>query len=246
MPLLFSFFCFFMLAADVMASQPAALDRIHWEKDISAPTTLVFKNHHGDIRLRSTKEKTVVFHAVAQDSKKHEVKIDFKESSGRIEAEVVFKDEANLPEDHRVDAVIIVPAALSLEIDIERGQLSSKGLKSAIKARSVNSNIQIKTTGSVDLFSQNGDIHFTAKSNPNPTQHVLKSHQGDVNVYVHKDSENTFKTTSGTATSSNDAALIASMRKKGRSELFGAEQAPRTFEIQTDTGFIRIIKQKHQ
>ncbi len=246
MPRLLPLILILFFVGDVVASQPAALERIHWEKHISKPTTLIFKNHHGHIRLRSSADEKLVFHAVAQSSKQHEVRIDFKESDGLIEAEVLFKNAEDLPDDHRVDAVIVVPSVLSLDLDIARGQLTSKGLKSVIKARSIDSDIKIKTTEAVDLFSQNGDIHLTAKNNPNPTQHLLKSHKGDVNVYVHQDSENTFKTTSGTATSSNDASLIESMRKAGRSVFFGSEKAHRQFDIQTDTGFIRLIKQKHQ
>ncbi len=230
----------------VKAQDDAKLERIHWEKELSKPTTLVFKNNYGNIRLRSTDDQKLVFHAVAQDSEQHRIQLAFDEQSDQIYAEVIFNNSEHLPKDHRLDAVIIVPSLLQLDIQIEGGDLSSKGLKSPVKATSSNSNITIKSSQSVDLFSQNGDINFYAKSGKKATKHQLKSHKGDINVYYLTQSSNAFKTVAGTEPSSNDAELLQSQVQTGRMTVFGDVEASNQFNLQTDTGFIRLINQKNQ
>lgn len=231
---------------NAVADNNEKLARIHWEKDLETTTTLIFKNHYGDIRLRSTEDQKLVFHAVGQDSKKHKIELNFDESNNQIYAEVKFSNDAQLPADHRLDAVIIVPSLLNLDIEIEHGELSSKGLKSQVIAKSVNSNISIKSAKNVDLFSQNGDVTFYAKPSKKETSHQLKSHKGDVNAYFLDKTDNQFTTIAGTDSSSNDASLLSSLVKDGRKHIFGQTKAKHQFKLQTDTGYIRIINQKHQ
>lgn len=224
---------------------PAQTERIHWETDINEASTLVFKNHYGNIRLRKTDDQRLVFHAVAQASNAHSVAVDFIENGNHIEAQVVFNNAENLPNDHRLDAVLIVPKQLALDIEIENGELSSKGLNNTIKARSQKSHMTLKTSHSVDLFSKTGDITLYAKSAAEPNKHAIQSHTGDVNVHVLTKSNAAFTAISGQEISSNDPKLLMTLSQKGRVKHFGNPEAKQHFKLQTDTGHIRIITTKY-
>lgn len=223
------------------------LKRIHWEKQIAGQTRLVVSNQYGDVRLRSVeKDDDLVLHAVAQDSKLHQASVDFAETDDKIVATVNFVNAEKMSDKHRLDLAIMLPKGLDLEIEIEKGDLSSKKLYNNIKARSQFANLSLKSTGSMDLFTKNGDIDCHAVPAKANRQHQLKTHKGDIDFYYLANDRPFVRVTAGRETTSNSVKLLESRQREQRTNLFGnQEQAKQQVSIQSDTGSVRLIEYKN-
>ena len=177
---------------------------------------------------------------MAQFSKGHEITLDYQQSENQISATVVLSNPKNLAGNERFDLVLVVPELVSLDIDIEGGKLSSKGLESAIKVRSERSDIQVKTSKAVDLFSKQGSIDLSIKTSDIKIQNIVQTHKGSVNV-SYLTGMPYFEAITGRFTTSNSASLLQSLKKQGRSAFYGDKKDNRHIHIKSDTGQVSLI-----
>jgi len=146
----------------------------------SQPTTIKIINHYGDIRIRKADDGQFIYHGVAQSQKNQQVVLDFQQNKNQITAIVRFSPSGKATNMNRFDLALIVPDLVTLDIEIEGGNLTTKGLASAIKVRTDDANIQIKTSKAVDLFSKHGNVDLSIKPIDTKTQSTIQTHNRHV------------------------------------------------------------------
>ncbi len=139
------------------------MERFSKAVTISQPTTIKIINHYGDIRIRKADDDQFIYHGVAQSQTNHQVVLDFQQNKNQITAIVKYSPPGKTTNLDRFDLALIVPDLVTLDIEIESGNLTTKGLASAIKVRTDDANIQIKTSKAVDLFSKHGNVDLLRK-----------------------------------------------------------------------------------
>lgn len=217
-------------------------ERFHIEKNTAKISKVIIENNHGDIRLRQTTEKNLVFHAVSQYSKTHRASIDEELKDGVLSLKVSYK---NLPTEkslERVDVAIVVPKGVELDIKIEKGNLSSKKLENQLKVVSESSDIELKSTGFADLFTKHGNISYTLLSNESSDEVNLKTFNGSVSLYFHEDNRPFVQTITGSVVTSNSLNVLKNKKIENRVASYNQDKFFDTAKIQTDTGLIQLVE----
>lgn len=216
------------------------MERFTHDVEIKQPTKIKIVNHFGDIRIRKADDDLFIYHGVAQSQSFQKVTLDFQQKDGEITAIVNYSVPEKINHTDRFDLALIVPELVSLNIEIERGNLTTKGLNSSVIARSTNSDIQVKTAKFVDLFSKKGAIELTVKSSEDKSESNIQSHQGAVTVFYHKNMPG-FEVITGNHVASNSSKLLLSQKQKDRTKLYGDKKSSHQIKIKTDSGPINLI-----
>ncbi len=220
------------------------MERFTKQVPIDKPTLVKVNNPYGDIRIRKADDGLFIYHGVAQSQHSQAVTLDFKQDKDQIIATVKYSDPENTNHLDRYDLALVVPPLVSLEVEIEGGDLSTKGLDSAIKATSESSNIKVKTSGPVDLFSKNGKIELSLKNTKQPIKSTIKTHVGHVSVIFYDDMPR-FEINTGSHVTSNSAPLLKSLSKVKRTAYYGDSENKHHLMITSDTGQISLIDLAH-
>lgn len=207
---------------------------------IKKPTTAKIINHYGDIRIRKADDEAFIYHGVAQTSAAQDVKFEFSHEGDVITAVVKYSKPDELTPQDRYDLAIVVPAGVTLDIEIERGRLSSKGLENELKVKSKTSDIALKTSRAVNLFSEQGNISLTLKGDKNKVNSTIQSYQGAVTV-MYNEATPLFEIQTGNHITSNSSALLDSKTTSQRSQRMGSDDAKNQIKITTDSGAINLI-----
>ena len=216
------------------------MERFTKKVEISQPTTIKIINHYGDIRVRKADDDQFIYHGVAQSQVNQQVVLDFKQNKNQITATVKYSSLNKTNHLDRFDLALIVPEMVSLEIEIEGGNLTTKGLASAIKVRTDDANIQIKTSKAVDLFSKHGNIDLSIKPIDNKTKSTIQTHQGYVTVLYYVDMPRV-EINTGKYVTSNSVPLLKSKSTQGRTHFYGDTNNNHYIKIKTDTGQISLV-----
>lgn len=228
---------------------PYELVRLDWEQRVEPGTTLVLDNRWGDIHLRQTGAEVATLHAVMQkigeQPKTGELKAERQDD--RILLSVVYPNDqqpAN-PREGRVDAALLVPYGVNLEIIAERGNVDSKTLESDIKVTAVDEAVSLKSAASVQIDARAGevDIQFVprAEDDQRSGRGRIKTITGDVNIRYYPEMQMRFEMLSGRPKTTNDLTLLRNRELTGRQVIMHTGQNPETLYLQSDTGYIRLV-----
>ena len=223
-------------------AEPITLERLHYEENVSLIKKIKIINKFGDIRIRKSDQDEFIFHGVSQFSTTYQAKLNTKQLDDQLLVTVVYP---KLPVNDslvRVDVALIVPNYIELDIEIEKGHLSSKKIKNIIKARSKNSNMSIKSSNAVDLYTHNGDISFTLVNHKIPQSIKLQTQKGDIDLNYHINQTPSVQIISGGSTTSNSVAMLNNKKKDKRITNYNDSNSFDRVEIQSDTGSIQLIE----
>jgi hypothetical protein len=223
-------------------AEDITLERLMWQEPVASGSTLVIHNHYGNIRVRQGTDDVVMYHAVAQNSPNHQAKLVTEQNDDGLTRLVIAYDTPPAEDAlERVDLVVVVPKAISLDFEIERGDLSSKSLENAVKVRSKHSQVVLKTSQAVDVLSESGDINVFIKAHKQTNHSTLKSFSGDINVEYQTDLPPAVEAVAGSSVTTNDVRLLNNKKLKQRTQVFHQDKALDHLTISNDTGHIRLI-----
>lgn len=222
------------------AEMAHSMERFNKTVIIDKPTRVKIVNHYGDIRIRKADDEQFIYHGVAQSQVGQKMTLDYQQSAGQIIAIVKLSNPEKTTYLERFDLALIVPELVTLDIEIEGGNLSTKGLKSAVKVRSEKANIQVKTSKPVDLFTKAGFIDLNIKLIDINVQNKVQTHKGHVNVSYYGGMPY-FAINTGNFVTSNSATLLKSLKHEVRTAIYGDTEDNRHIQIKTDTGQVSLI-----
>ncbi len=230
----------FFGAAKAAEKPKHQMERFTRDVEIKKPTKIKIVNHYGDIRIRKADDDLFIYHGVAQSQPSQKVTLDFQQQDGEITAIVNYSDPEKTNHTDRFDLALIVPELASLDIEIEGGELTTKGLNSAVKVRSTNSDIQVKTPKAVDLFSKNGAIEWTVNSLKDKSESNIQTYKGAVTIFYLENMPG-FEIITGNHVASNSSKLLMSQKKIDRLKQYGDKDSAHQIKIKTDLGPITLI-----
>ncbi len=233
-----SFISFITIASD----STIKLERLHYDKNIESVKLVKIYNKYGDIRIRKTKQDHLTYLAVSQYSDNHKAKLYSTIEDSTLTLEIKYDKPPLTNALERVDVAIIMPGHVTLDIEIEKGNLSSKKIKNKVIAKSQDSNISIKTSNSVNLFSKLGNINLTLIPDKKSKDINLKSHQGNIRINYHTKQPPKVDVISGGVTTTNSIDLLRSQKKQNRTKIYNPKNSFGNASIQTDTGDIQLIE----
>lgn len=229
-----------------VAEEPTSnpMERFTKNLTINQATAIKIINHYGDIRIRNADDDQFIFHGVAQSQVDQKVSLDFQQDKEQVVFTVKYSDPESTSHLDRFDLALVVPPSVSLDIEIERGQLSTKGLGSAVKVRSDSADLQVKTSGPVDLYTKHGSIELNLKPAKQKIQSKIQTHQGPVNVIFY-DNMPRFEINTGSHVTSNSVPLLKSLSTEQRTAYYGDINNNHHLSVTTDTGHISLIDLAH-
>lgn len=207
---------------------------------INQPTRIKIINHYGDIRVRKADDNQFIYHGVAQSQNDQEVTLDYQQNKEAISITVKYSKPEQVNALDRFDLALIVPPMASLDIEIEGGNLTTKGLGSDVKVRSEDADIQVKTSSPVDLFTKSGSVELSIKPNKTKIQSNIQTHNGSVHIYYYSDMPR-FEINTGRHVTSNSSSLLKSLSKETRTAFYGDVNNNHHLTVKTDTGHISLI-----
>jgi len=227
------------------------LARFHFDEQINPNSTVQVNNPYGDVRIRPAPNDNLIIHAVYQKIGKNpaipEMKIS--RSDSKIKFNFIYPKD-NIPErlqDGRIDIVIIIPESAYLDIQFERGKLQSKKLLNRLKVRTDASDISIKTTSEVDLYTRAGKLELylinEAKETPS-TVKTLKTSSGNIDIVYQINADIEFNITTTASITSNDVKLLSSKVSHKNKHKLSLGKPENKFKIFSDTGNVRLINRK--
>ncbi len=226
-------------------SQDIEVQRLTYNtEDISSFNKVVVKNLYGDMRVRQTKQDSIVFHAVSQFSKKHQAKLFHEINNNVLYLEIKYTNPPIASSKERVDAVIILPKDLELQILIEKGNLSTKTIGNELTIESNNSNVTVKTTNSAHIFTKSGNIKFTKLPNKASKTIRLTTHTGSIRVDYERKQIPRADIITGSIITSNSVRFLENKTIEKRTKRYRPIKSFDMYKIQTDTGYIHFIEHK--
>lgn len=179
-------------------------------------------NAYGNIRLKPSSSDRLIIHAVMQ-------MIGAKPKSGHLDKdldgdkwEFLFQYPAgeapSRPSEGRIDAVILAPPGVSLEISLEVGAFSGQSGALATTVRSNGSDIKLSGSGKMHLYSRSGDVeaHLTQKF-PGGS---FGSSRGDIDLFFPDSLAVRFDILTAGSITSNSAEILNSETSAGRRRQF--------------------------
>ncbi|WP_223786951.1 hypothetical protein [Marinicella meishanensis] len=234
------------MAGLAQAEEPAAkpLERFTKNITIQQATQIKIINHYGDIRIRKADDDQFIFHGVAQAQASQQVSLDVQQDKDLTVFTVQYSDPANTNQLDRFDLALVVPPLVALDIEIENGKLSTKGLGSAVRVRSDSADLQVKTSGPVDLYTKQGAIELSIKPVTSKIQSQIQTHQGVVSVIFYDDLPR-FEINTGSHVTSNSVPVLQSLSTQQRTAYYGDINNNHHLSVKTDTGQISLIDLAH-
>lgn len=227
------------------------LDRFHFDEKINQNSIIQVNNPYGDVRIRPAPNNNLIIHAVYQKIGKNPAipKMEVSRSDSKIKFDFVYPKD-NIPErlqDGRIDIVVIVPESAYLDIKFERGKLQSKTLGNRVKVRTDLSDISIKTTSEVDLYTRAGklELHLIKENKKNKaTVNTLKTSNGNIDISYQLNTDVEFNITTTASITSNDVKLLSSKFSKTNKHKLSLGKPENKFNIFSDTGNVRVINRE--
>jgi hypothetical protein len=241
-----TYLTFLLLIANfVTYSQDIEAQRLNYNiQDISSFNKVVVKNLYGDIRVRQTKQDSIVYHAVSQFSKTHQAKLFHEIKNNTLFLEIKYVNPPSIDSKERVDVAIILPKEIDLEVFIEKGNLSTKTIANRLKVVSQHSNISVKSKNSADISTISGDVTFILMPHKKSKTINLKSQNGSIRVDYEKRNIPRADIITGSIVTSNSIRFLKNKTKKKRVQQFRPKKSFDIFKIQSDTGYIHFIEHK--
>jgi len=225
------------------------LVRLDWEGKLKAGGTLILDNRWGDIRLRQAGGDSITFHAVmqkiGQPAKTAELKVE--KEGNNVTLRIVYPDDQQPqnPKEGRVDAALLIPTGIHLEVIADKGKVSSKKMEIPIKLKVTENAATLKTSAPVNIDSTSGkvDILFVPGEHTDQGNNLgqIKTLSGDINISYYPSMAMRFKMLSGRAKTTNDLTLLRNRELKDREVHMHTGNNPGKLYIQSDTGYIRLI-----
>ncbi len=163
---------------------------------IDPDTPVIISNPYGDVRLRRTADHVVQISAMiqkhpddpdqpaieAQTGQSLAISVDYPRKTDDI-----IETMPDAWRNRRVDLTVFVPTGSALTVQTTRGQLIGKGLKSDVNARSDSGDIFLRTHGSVNAHSANGDVTVWFKRGDWRFTPEIETRSGDITVRLAPD-----------------------------------------------------------
>ncbi len=248
-----------IISSGFSAAEPATLTsqdeaayelvRLDWEEQIPAGTTLVLDNRWGDIRLRQSGDRMALFHAVMQKigAQPKVAELMVERTDRRIAVKVVYPEDGQpaSPREGRVDAALLVPEGVNIEIIAEHGEVSSKKMNNHIKVQAVDQAVSLESAAAVAINTNNGDVsvQFVPRTDQLDSRDRgrIQTIRGDINVRYYPDMPMRFEMLSGRPKTTNDLELLRNRELTGRQVNMHTGKHPQKLYLQSDTGYIRLI-----
>ncbi len=230
------------------AVDPHSIQRLDWQTELSGERTFVINNPWGHVHLRRAKDATFVYHAVVQVLGRDDIeaRVQAEETAQNVQLSVLWPEAFTPSADAvRIDLSIVLPESAALDVELADGTLSSGklaggGLRSAIKARTKSGDIELSTSGAVDLFSATGEITVKLLNGSKEASHSIKTHSSDVHVIYRGDVK--FEVISGGYVTADDAELLRSEQRQQRTRVYKKGDAKHAVRVQTDVGDVLMVR----
>lgn len=229
---------------------PYELIRLDWTEQLTPGATLVLDNRWGDIRLRQIDGSGAAnLHAVMQKIGRSPKVATLKANreGDRVTLLIAYPDDQR-PASHqegRVDAALLVPYGIQVEVIAEHGSVSSKSMDSPIKVTAVDQPVSLKTASSINITTNKGEVNVQFISRKETDKQLNRGHIqtifGDINVRYYPKMPISFDMLSGHPKTTNDLNLLSSRKIHERRIYMETGHNPENLSLQSDTGYIRLI-----
>lgn len=232
-------------APDSSASPPFELQRLEFADRPPAGGVLLI-NRWGDVRVKQGTVDRVAFNAVVQliGEAPHRAEMTHRIEDDRLILELDYPadDAPATTRDGRIDAGIVIPSGMPLEIHSDRGRVMTQTLDSPLVVRATDGSVEVKSRSRVDLVSRDGDIRFNARGSRNARDlGQVRSQRGDIEIQFARDLPIRIDARTGASITTNDPVLLQSRREdQGRSQLHH-EEPTSLLRIDSDVGRILLV-----
>lgn len=225
------------------------LVRLDWNATLKSGDHLSVINPWGNINVRQNKAPDATVHAVMQviGEDGGQANLQLTTTDGQYTLEFIYPQD-NAPDDvteGRIDVALLLPENVSVSIQGDRGKIASKTVHVPLTVSATDQPVSIKTSNSLEISSSGGNLEVHLLQDPNnavaASRANFKTISGDVNIRYYPDVQLAFAMISGRNKTTNDLSLLQSRQLDGRRVLMQHNNASETVNIQTDTGYIRLI-----
>ena len=234
-----------VVSVTVAADQTPEFELQRFEHATKPPAGgVVVINPWGDVRVRQGASDDARFNAVMQligDSPFHGT-FDHRIEDDRLVFELSYPADQRpaTAADGRIDAGLILPPGVPLEIHTDRGRVLSKTLDSPLTVRATDAAVEAGTRSEVDIETRNGPVRLQIRPGPRSAGlGRIASSRGDIEVQFARDVPIAVSARTGASLTTNDPDLLAGrVHRDGRSQLGAADRHP---EIRLDSDSGRLI-----
>jgi hypothetical protein len=179
----------------VLSAAEVRTERLSWSlaADGEAPVRrLVVRNDYGDIRARFAEDRTLEAWAVVQrlDPAPPGVGFTLERRGSTVALTVAYppgrvRDADPNPPKHsydRLDVTVFVPEGVALEAQTLRGMVEARGLKSDLRAATLDGEVLVATTGTLHARTESGSITATRPAATDGRLDVVESASGAITV----------------------------------------------------------------
>lgn len=207
---------------------------------------VVLINRWGDVRVKQGSVDRAAFNAVVQliGETPHRAEMDHRIEGDRLVIEVDYPAGA-APETTRagrIDAGIVIPSGMPLEIHSDRGRVMTQTLDSPLTVRATDGSVEVKSRSRVDLVSRDGDILLNARGSERPRDlGQVRSERGDIEIQFARDLAIRIDARTGASITTNDPELLQTRREQERRSQFGHDEAASALRVDSDAGRILLV-----
>lgn len=211
---------------------------------------VVVINPWGDVRVRQGATDDARFNAVMQLIGESPSRGTFEHriENDRLVFELSYAEDQRPAStaDGRIDAGLILPPGVPLEIHTDRGRVLSKTLDSPLTVRATDAAVEAGTRSEVDIETRNGPVRLQVR--PGPRSDGLgriASSRGDIEVQFARDVPIAISARTGASLTTNDPDLLASRDfRDGRSYLGDSDQHPE-LRLDSDSGRLIVVNRSY-
>jgi hypothetical protein len=207
---------------------------------------VVLINRWGDVRVKQGSVDRVAFNAVVQliGETPHRAEMNHRIEGDRLIIEVDYPagEAPETTRDGRIDAGIVIPSGMPLELHSDRGRVMTQTLDSPLTVRATDGSVQVKSRSRVDLASRDGDILFNARGSERPRDlGQVRSERGDIEIQFARDLAIRIDARTGASITTNDPELLQTRREQGRRSQLGRDDSTSALRIDSDAGRILLV-----
>ena len=234
-------------AANAAVPVPASFTLERFEHASKPPAGgVVLINPWGDVRVKQGATDEVLFNAVMQLIGDEPLRGEFEHriEGDRLVLELRYPESGRpaTPSQGRIDAGIILPSGVPLEIHADRGRVMTKTLDSPLTIRAIDGAIDAKTRSRVDIETHDGPVRLVVRPGE-PARDIgrISSSRGDIELQFARDVPMVIDAGTGASITTNDPDLLTTRREQGRRSMFGDDPEASRIRLDSDSGRLLLV-----
>ena len=242
----------FLFASELQSKtteEDSNIDYIDWNSGELEIDQIFVNQQYGNLRLIQSNSNQIKVRSVIQrldkSYKKAKLITDVKQGHLKIDFDLgddIELNSANPKQNLRIDTVVFLPKNTKLKAKVEKGKLLTKAISNDLSIESFNSDFDVNSTGTLDLYSQNGNIHVKISSDRDALTEI-KTSKGTITLFYEISVVNFIIKTFGHI-ASNDWELMKTKAGKEPNYEMSLGKEGRPIYLSSDSGNILLLKKQ--